>query len=259
LQHVRELLGHLHDGDAVVVIGSGFIGCEISSSLRHRGHPVTLVSDEPGPQQTRLGEEVAARLAGWLRADGVELRLGAAVDALCPGPGDGLRVQAGDVDVPATRVVLAGGAVPRLQLARAVGLPIDGGGVVADAAMRTPREDILVAGDIAFARNRAAGRPLRVEHWGEALAQGEVAGRSAAGQTAAWEAVPGFWSTIGTRTLKQAAWGDGHDAVQLTPHPDGAFTARYVSGGRLVGVLTHDRDQDYERGQDEIARAAQAP
>ena len=44
------------NGDAaVVVIGSGFIGCEIASSLRIRGHPVSLVSDEPQPNAARLG------------------------------------------------------------------------------------------------------------------------------------------------------------------------------------------------------------
>lgn len=49
------------------------------------------------------------------------------------------------------------------------------------------------------------GRPLRVEHWGDALAQGEVAGRAAAGDAdTRWEAMLGFWSTIGDRTVRCA-------------------------------------------------------
>ena len=38
-------------------------------------------------------------------------------------------------------------------------------------------EDVYAAGDVALAHNAAAGRHLAVEHWGEALNMGEVAGR----------------------------------------------------------------------------------
>ena len=52
----------------VIVIGSGFIGCEIAASLRARGLEVTLFSDEPAPNIRRLGPEAADEIAGWLRA-----------------------------------------------------------------------------------------------------------------------------------------------------------------------------------------------
>ncbi len=58
----------LHDGARVAVIGSGFIGCEIAASLRMRGHPVELVSDETAPNAARLGDEAAAIIREWLRA-----------------------------------------------------------------------------------------------------------------------------------------------------------------------------------------------
>ena len=78
---------------------------------------------------------------------------------------------------------------------------------------------------------------------------------SAAGREATWNTVPGFWSTIGTNTIKHAAWGDGYEKVRLVDHGDGAFTAWYADAhGTCVGVLTHDRDPDYETGQRLIAR-----
>ena len=55
LDHVRELHRRLPDGTEVVVIGSGFIGCEIAASLRRRGLAVTLISDERS--RTRHGSE----------------------------------------------------------------------------------------------------------------------------------------------------------------------------------------------------------
>jgi len=103
--------------------------------------------------------------------------------------------------------------------------------------------------------NRAVGRQLRVEHWGDALAQGEVAGRTAAGEEAAWDAVPGFWSTIGARTLKYAAWGDGYSDSRLERSGEG-FTVWYGSEGALVGVLAFEADDDYERGSELIKEGA---
>src|SRR5262249_17269053 len=85
----------------------------------------------------------------------------------------------------------------------------------------------------------SAGRALRVEHWGDALGQGEVAGRCAAGEHVQWEAVPGFWSTIGNHTLKYAAWGDGFDLSRFEQHAGGAFTVWYGRDEEIVGVLAH--------------------
>ncbi len=255
LDHVRELTRRLHADAAVTVIGSGFIGCEIAASLRRRGHPVTLVSDEAAPQAARLGHEVAERLRGWLDDEGVRLLLGRPVDEVRR-QGSTLRVVAGDAHADAGVVVMAAGARPRTELTRGTRLSVRSGAIVVDAHMRTSVPGVLAAGDAAYAAHAVAGRPVHVEHWGDALAQGDVAGRTAAGADAVWETVPGFWSTIGDRTLKHAAWGDGRDAVQVTDHGGGAFTARYWSEDALVGVLTHDRDEDYEQDRDRIAHDA---
>jgi NADPH-dependent 2,4-dienoyl-CoA reductase/sulfur reductase-like enzyme len=253
--HLRELLARLDDGAPVVVIGSGFIGCEIAASLRMRGHAVTLVSDEPAPNAARLGEEAAARLRGWLEDEGVALRLDRAVERIAR-EGDELEVVADGARERAPVVVMAAGVAPRGELAGQAGLELDQGAIPAGADMRTAADGVLAAGDVARAQNAAAGRPLRVEHWGEALAQGAIAGRNAAGAEAAWDEVPGFWSVIGSRTLKYAAWGDGWDDVRVEDHGDGAFTAWYGLEGRLVGVLAHERDDDYERGGSLVAEGA---
>jgi 3-phenylpropionate/trans-cinnamate dioxygenase ferredoxin reductase subunit len=154
-------------------------------------------------------------------------------------------------------VVLGMGVRPRAKLAEEAGLAVLDGAVLTDSQMRSHRR-VLAVGDTAFARNRTAGRRLRVEHWGDALGQGEIAGRVLAGVDAHWRDVPGFWSTIGKHTLKYAAWGDGHDTAKLVEHPGEAFTVWYSREGKLVGVLAHDRDEDYEHGR-ELIRAGEPP
>ena len=113
-------------------------------------------------------------------------------------------------------MLVAAGATPRLDLAESAGLRVDGGAVATGADMRTSAADVLAAGDVAYAHNAAAGRPLRVEHWGEALEHGAVAGAVLAGKERRWSSAPGFWSTIAGRTLKYVAWGDGFASVIWT-------------------------------------------
>ncbi|HWD68913.1 MAG TPA: FAD-dependent oxidoreductase [Solirubrobacteraceae bacterium] len=255
LDHVRELLARLPaTGAKVAVIGSGFIGCEIASSLHRRGVEVTIISDEQAPNQARLGAAPAAAIRGWLSDEGVRLELGDAVRSL--EHDRQLHVTTGATRVTADVCVMATGVTPRSELLAPSGTPLAHGAVPADAAMRTALADVLAAGDVCMAENTAAGRPLRVEHWGDALTQGEIAGRSAAGAPAEWDQVPGFWSTIGEHTLKYAAWGDGYDETRFEARPGGAFTAWYGREDRIVGVLTHDADEDYDHGQQLIAEAA---
>jgi NADPH-dependent 2,4-dienoyl-CoA reductase/sulfur reductase-like enzyme len=215
---------------------------------------VTLVSEEPVPQADRLGADAGDRIAAWLRDAGVTLILDAGVEAI----EDARRVRvAGGLELDSDVVLLATGVVANSELAEALGLELHNGAVPVDASMRTENPFLSAAGDVAWALNSCARRRLRVEHWGDALAQGLVAGRALAGEDAEWNEVPGFWSTIGSHTLKYAAWGDGFDEDRLVDHGDGAFTVWYSRDGVAVGVLTHERDQDYDRGRELIARGGQ--
>lgn len=249
-----------HPGAHLTVIGSGFIGCEAAASLAARGARVTLISDEEAPQAERLGPEAAERIAGWLRADGVTLHLGHGVESI-DHRAEGLTVYAaGGGRIDADGLLLATGIRPRLELAEAAGLEIDAAGALAtDAALRTAADGLHAVGDIAFAHNDAAGRPLRVEHWGEALSHGGILGAALAGEKARWDRAPGFWSTIGSRTLKYVAWGDGWEEARFVTGEGGAFTVWYGQDGVTVGALTHDRDEDYERGRELVETGASFP
>ncbi len=251
----ERIAAQAQPGTRAVVLGTGFIGCELAASLAPSGADVTLVGQEPAPQQQRLGAGAAAHIAQWLTDLGVTLKMGVEVCAVHNGRivqlEDGKRIEA-------ENVVLGMGVRPRAGLAERAGLMIVKEAILTDARMRAD-ERVLAVGDVAYAHNRSAGRRLRVEHWGDALGQGEIAGRVLAGVDAHWQDVPGFWSSIGQHTIKYAAWGDGHDASRLEEHPDGAFTAWYSHHGKLVGVLTHDRDEDYEHGRQLIAAGESPP
>jgi NADPH-dependent 2,4-dienoyl-CoA reductase/sulfur reductase-like enzyme len=251
-----ERLAGVARGDRALVVGSGFIGCEAAASLAMRGVEVTLATQEAAPQIERLGDEVAARIAGWLEDLGVDVLGGAELQSI-GGAGDTAgRTRFDDgTEVVADRILLALGVERSDGLAAEAGLAVDNG-IEVDASMTTADPRVLAAGDVAFAFNASAGRRLRVEHWGEALNMGAVAGRTLAGADAAWDDAPGFWSTIGEQTLKYAGWGDGWDRSRFEPGEGGAFVCRYGRGDELVGILAHGDDAAYERGRELIEERA---
>lgn len=256
LHQGQTLRGAAQRARTAVVVGSGFIGCEAAASLAIRGVNVTMVTAEEHPQLERLGVDVAGRLAGWLADSGVHLMTSKDVAEIR----DGTTVLTGTGDeVSGDLLLSAAGVVPLAEIGERAGLRIEQGRIAVDEHMSTNCPGIYAAGDVALAHNAAAGRSLRVEHWGDALRMGEVAGHCAAGQSDAWAQVPGFWSEIGDRTLKFAAWGDGFDRDDLVEHEDGGFTVWYSTDGIVTGVLTHQADDDYDRGSALILAGGRVP
>jgi 3-phenylpropionate/trans-cinnamate dioxygenase ferredoxin reductase component len=242
------------EADSAVVIGAGFIGCEAAASLSMRGVKTTLVAPDAAPQTKRLGSEAGTRLRAMLEDVGVRYLGGVSVDSLEAGV-----VHLDNGAAIDTELILAAtGVTPRSGVAAHAGLEVDGGRIVVGPDMRTSAGDIYAAGDVALAFNAGAGRQLPVEHWQDADDQGAVAGRNAAGGSATWDAVPGFWSTIGEATIKYHAWGDGYEHSRFVEHGDG-FTVWYESQGVAVGVLTHNCDDDYDRAEKLIAGGRPAP
>lgn len=255
----RRVREQVQIGLPVLVIGTGFIGCEIAASLATIGARVTLVGQERLPQEGRLGEDAAQHIAAWL--EGLEVTLVGEANVCAIEDGHILELDDG-TRIEGALLVLGMGAHPRAELAERAGLELSDGAILVDAQMRATGHggSVLAVGDVACAENIGALRHLRVEHWGDALEHGEVAGRVLAGEDARWESVPGFWSTIGTRTLKYAAWGDGYARAHLVEHPDGGFTVWYSGeDGVAVGVLTHECDADYEYGRKLISHGGLAP
>ncbi|MDG4663760.1 FAD-dependent oxidoreductase [Mycobacterium sp. 236(2023)] len=237
-----------------VVIGAGFIGCEAAASLAIRGLSVTLIAPDELPQQKRLGDDAGARLRQLVEATGVRFAGKARVASI----GDGhVHLEDGST-VQADLILAATGVKPNAALAEMAGITLQNGRIPVGPDMRTAVDGVWAAGDVAFAVNTDAGRALAVEHWGDAMDQGEVAGSAAAGEDVQWSGVPGFWTTIGDTDVKYHAWGDGYQHSRLIDR-DGGFTVWYESDGTVVGVLTCNADDDYESGEELITAGKPPP
>lgn len=240
--------------NSAVVIGSGFIGCEAAASLAVRGIPVTLVAPGALPQEKRLGAEAAERLRALVTASGARHVGGVRVEEITEA---GVRLDNG-VTIDCDLVLAATGVTPQSRIAAEAGLTVRDSRIVVGSDMATSAPGVYAAGDVALAHHEVAGRHLPIEHWQDATEQGAVAGARAAGRPAKWDAVPGFWTTIGDATLKYHAWGDGYERSRLLERGDG-FTVWYDSGNAVVGVLTYNVDDDYDLGERLMTERRPAP
>jgi 3-phenylpropionate/trans-cinnamate dioxygenase ferredoxin reductase subunit len=187
-----SLRERLAAGGHLVVVGAGWIGCEVGASARQLGLEVTLVYPEALPFERILGPEIGAFYRDVHARQGVELLPGESVQAF-EGDGAVARVRTSGRTIDCDFVVVGIGVMPRVELARDAGLKIDDG-IVADEKLQTSSPKVFAAGDVVNAWHPLYQRRIRVEHWANALNQGPAAARAMLGQPVSYDRIPYFFS-----------------------------------------------------------------
>ncbi|GAA1006538.1 ferredoxin reductase [Streptomyces sp. F-3] len=243
---LREAL--TRPGVRVVVVGAGFIGCEVAATAVGLGvAEVTVVDPLPLPMVGPLGELLAGALLRRHEKRGVRFVLGTGVAGF-EGAGHvtGVRLDDGTV-LPADVVVEAVGSVANTEWLDGNGLDLTDG-VLTDEHLRVGgRPEVVAVGDVArFPNARYDGVPRRVEHWSIPTDTAKHAARVLAAHLGGTEPdmapfapLPAFWSDQHDFRLQSfGAPGLGLDDVRiLDGDPDGDVLVGYHRDGRLVGVV----------------------
>jgi 3-phenylpropionate/trans-cinnamate dioxygenase ferredoxin reductase subunit len=198
-----ERLGdRLRRGGRLVVVGAGWIGCEVAASARQMGLDVTVIDPAPVPLEHVLGLEAGAIYRDLHTDHDVKLLPDTSVESF-EGAGQVQRVRTVDGrTIECDLVVVGVGATPNTELAAGTGIAVDNG-IVTDEFLQTALEGVFAGGDVANARHPLFGQ-LRVEHWANALHQGPTAARNMLGgadagdrvldHPVAYDRVPYFYS-----------------------------------------------------------------
>jgi 3-phenylpropionate/trans-cinnamate dioxygenase ferredoxin reductase component len=220
-----------------VVIGSGFLGCEIAAALSMNGRRVSLVFPDAGIGDRLYPRPLAHFLNVYFRKRGIDVRFGERVQRIDKRAGK-LVVHTHDGGQVATDAVVAGvGIEPNVELAHSAGL-IANAGIAVDETLRTNDPDIFAAGDAATFPCFALGRRLRFEHEDNARAMGRTAGRNMAGDAEPYRYLPSFYSDF--FDLSYEAVGDIDNHMEVVEDWIEKFykgVIYYLRGKRLQGVL----------------------
>ncbi len=224
-------------GGRLVVIGGGWIGCEVAASARQKGMDVTLIESLELPLLRVLGPELGGFYRGVHEDQGVEMLLGAGVEAI-EGSGRAERVRLSDGKTIDCAAVLVGiGVAPRTELVDGIAR-IDNG-VVVDERLQSSADGIYACGDIANAAHPVFTQHVRVEHWANALEQGPAAARSMLGKDVSYDKVPYFFSDQYDVGMEYAGLHDPN-ADELVLRGDMGsreFVAFWVRGDRLMAGM----------------------
>jgi NADPH-dependent 2,4-dienoyl-CoA reductase/sulfur reductase-like enzyme len=227
----------------VVIIGGGFIGCEVASAARRFGLDTTIVEAAPYPLHRALDSELAKPILRMHVEHGVRMKCGVGVSKLLGSERvEQVELTDGSV-IDADLVLIAIGAGPVTDWLIGSGVEITDG-VAVDATLATSVPYIYAAGDVARWPDRITGHSTRVEHWTNASEQGTRAARNLLEPSKAipYNGIPYVWSDQQGRRIQIAGHSQLGEARFLIGSPDGdSYLAVLVKDDRVVGAVGFDR------------------
>jgi nitrite reductase (NADH) large subunit len=162
---------YCRSGDAAIVVGGGLLGLEAAKVLSDRGLHVTVIHVAPTLMNAQLDAIGGMMLCRQIERTGIFSRTGRTVEAMY---GDerikGVILDDG-TSLPADMVVMACGVRPRVDLARASGLPVNKGILVNDT-LATAVPSVYALGECAEHQGRIYGIVAPV--WDQALVLADV-------------------------------------------------------------------------------------
>ena len=240
-------------GRHAVVVGMGFIGCEVAASLTQLGVRVTAVFPGRAPLETVLGGQAGALIGAFHRANGVELLPGERAAAFEGTERLEAIVTAAGRRIACDFAVVGAGIEPVIP-----GVPVaTQNGILVDELCRASAPDIYAAGDVANQLHPLFGR-IRVEHYNNGEKQGAAAARSMLGSTAPYDYVHTFWSDQYEHKIEYVGHAATWDEFVVRGSvADAKLIGFYLADGIVRAAVGLDRGGDPELDLDgEMAACA---
>ena len=234
-------------GRKAVVVGAGFIGCEVTASLRNLGVDVDVVEIFDTPLVRVVGPEVGKVYESVHRDQGVRYHFQESVERF-----EGNQRVEAVVTAKGTRIecdfaVVGVGIQPATSLVEGTGVAAENG-ILVDQFCRSSVEDVFAAGDVANHDHPLFGRRMRVEHWDNALKQGAAAARNMMGTLTPYADPHWFWSDQYEFNLQYLGFATAWDQFVVRGSlEDRDFLGFYVKDGVVDAVVGTNRGREVRR------------
>lgn len=245
LDDSRRIRDYAANARRAVVVGGGFIAMELAAVLAQKQIETTLVVRDDRIWKEFFSPEMSRFFEAYYTARGVRF---AKTVSLAEIRGKGGAVNAAVLSngqsVPCDMVVAGIGVQPVTDLAETGGIAVSDG-VTVNPYLETDQPGIYAAGDVANYQDVLFGKRRRVEHWDNAVAQGQHCARMLAGERAEFRHVPYFFSDV--FDLSYEFWGDPSGAEEIVHRGDvtaSSFSVWWVRGQRLVAAFAMNRPEE---------------
>jgi 3-phenylpropionate/trans-cinnamate dioxygenase ferredoxin reductase subunit len=241
----RRLRAELAEATRLVILGAGFVGCEVAAAAVTLGKQVTVFEPEPTPFARALGGALGAVMMAIHRDHGVRIRAGEHVTTL-DRTSSGLVLTSNLGHRVECDLLLVGvGSEPNVELAQRAGIAT-GNGILVDEQGRTSAPQVYAVGDVAAQHHAFYGRRIRVEHHDNAQRQGAALAAVLTGATTrARPEAHWFWSDQYEHSLQSVGHPDDlDDLVVRGSLAERRFSAFSLSDGRIRAVISLDRPRD---------------
>lgn len=254
LDDSKRIRAHAASAKRAAVIGGSFIAMEVASVLAQKGVETTMILREDRIWKKVFTPAMSRFFEDYYSSRGVRFVKEAKVNAL-RGRSAVESVALADQEPIACDLAVAGiGVLPVTAPLAESGLQL-GDGVLVNEHLETAIPGIYAAGDIANYQDPLFAKRRRVEHWDNAVSQGQHCARALTGDRAVFEHVPYFFSDV--FDLSYEFWGDPANADQIVERghlSTTSFSVWWLSQGRLVAAFTLNRsDEEREAAQRWIA------
>jgi NADPH-dependent 2,4-dienoyl-CoA reductase/sulfur reductase-like enzyme len=236
-----------------VILGGGFIGMEVASVLAQKNIQTTMIVREDRVWSRVFTPAMSAFFEQYYAARGVRIVKQARIAAL-EGKGRVQAVVLGNSETLSCDLVVVGaGAVPVTELFEKTAVAVDDG-VVVNEYLEASIPGVYAAGDVANYPDAIFGKRRRVEHWDNAVSQGQHWAKVVRSERTPFVHVPYFFSDV--FDLSYELWGDTTDASETVIRGDAhssSFSVWWLRDKQVAAAFVMNRpDEERQIAQDWI-------
>jgi NADPH-dependent 2,4-dienoyl-CoA reductase/sulfur reductase-like enzyme len=244
LNDSKSIRGAAEKAKHAVVIGGGFIGMEVAAVLAQKGIEVVMVLTDDRVFKRLFTPEMSCFFENYYAPRGVRLIKSTSVTEFRGNRAVNSTVLRDGQIIQCDLVVAGIGVRPAIEVLTNSGLEL-GDGVLVNEYLQTSHPDIFAAGDVANYQDVLFAKRRRVEHWDNAVSQGQYCARSLMGDRTPFRHVPYFFSDV--FDLSYEYWGDSSGAEQVVHRGDpssNSFSVWWVRQERVVAAFAMNRPDE---------------
>ena len=212
LEEAKTIKEKILNKNKITIIGGGFIGLEIASSLSQLQKKVTVI--EIGNQL--MGRIIPKQIADLVQKTHIEhgndIILNKQIDKITK-KNDIYEILLNDNSIIETDFIIAGiGSTPSVKLFENTNLKLDNG-IATNQYCETSIKDVYAAGDVSNFYHPLYKRNIRLESYQHAQNHGICAGKNIAGVKTEYSSIPWMWSDQFNLNLQLTGICDDYDEI----------------------------------------------